>query len=61
MIELGRGDGEEVAARAARFARTLPQVMQTYQRALLHADLRHPDGYAVRFKGIATFANAGRN
>lgn len=61
VIELGRGDGEEVVARAARFARTLPQVMQTYQRALLHADLRHPDGYAVRLKGIATFANAGRN
>jgi cell division protein FtsQ len=60
-IELGRGDGDEVVARAARFARTLPQVMQTYQRALLHADLRHPDGYAVRLKGIATFANAGRN
>jgi cell division protein FtsQ len=60
-IELGRGDADEVVARAARFARTLPQVMQTYQRPLLHADLRHPDGYAVRLKGIATFANAGRN
>lgn len=61
VLELGRGDGDEVVARAARFARTLPQVMQTYQRPLLHADLRHPDGYAVRLKGITTFANPGRN
>jgi hypothetical protein len=35
--------------------------MQTYQRTLLHADLRHPDGYAVRLKGITTLANSGRN
>lgn len=60
-IELGRGEHAELVARAARFARTLPQVMATYQRALLHADLRHTDGYAVRLKGITTFASPLKN
>jgi cell division protein FtsQ len=61
VIELGRGEVDEVAARAAQFARTLPQVSATYQRALLYADLRHTDGYAVRLKGITTFANPAKN
>jgi len=57
VIELGRGEPEAVAARAARFARTLPQVMAAYQRPLLTADLRHADGYAVRLKGVTTGAS----
>jgi cell division protein FtsQ len=54
VIELGRGEPDAVAARAARFVRTLPQVTATYQRPLLAADLRHADGYAVRLKGVTT-------
>jgi cell division protein FtsQ len=54
VIELGRGEPEAMAARAARFVRTLPQVTSSYQRPLLAADLRHPDGYAVRLKGVTT-------
>jgi cell division protein FtsQ len=61
VIELGRGEVAEVTARAAAFARTLPQVSATYQRALVHADLRHTGGYAVRLKGITTFTNAAKN
>jgi cell division protein FtsQ len=60
VIELGRGEPDAVAARAARFVRTLPQVSATYQRPLLAADLRHPDGYAVRLKGVTT-GNGSRN
>ncbi|MFO1225010.1 MAG: cell division protein FtsQ/DivIB [Burkholderiaceae bacterium] len=56
VIELGRGEPEAVAERAARFARTLPQVTATYQRPLVSADLRHADGYAVRLKGVTTAA-----
>jgi cell division protein FtsQ len=61
VIELGRGEPEAVAERAARFVRTLPQVTASMQRPLLSADLRHPDGYAVRLKGVTTTSNASRN
>jgi cell division protein FtsQ len=54
VIELGRGEADEIAARAAAFVRTLPLVQATYQRPLLRADLRHPDGYALRLKGVTT-------
>lgn len=58
-IELGRGSEDEVVARAERFARTLTQATQRYAgaagpRALLAADLRHPDGYALRLRGVST-------
>jgi cell division protein FtsQ len=58
-VELGRGgapadETAEVLARAQRFVRTVGQVTTHYQRRLLHADLRHPDGYAVRLEGITT-------
>jgi cell division protein FtsQ len=58
-IELGRGTREEVTARAQRFAQTLTQVAARYGRtpeALLAADLRHADGYALRLRGVATTA-----
>lgn len=58
VIELGRGSDDEVLERTARFVRTLPQVIAQYQRPLLSADLRHPDGYAVRLRGITTLVPA---
>jgi cell division protein FtsQ len=59
VIELGRGEVDAVGERAARFVRTLPQVTASMQRPLLSADLRHPDGYAVRLQGVTT-TNATR-
>jgi cell division protein FtsQ len=61
-LELGRGaagnaDGAdgEVLARTERFVRTLPQIRAQYEeRALLYADLRHRDGYALKLRGITT-------
>ena len=58
-IELGRGSEDEVVARAERFVRTLAQATQRFAtaagpRALLAADLRHPDGYALRLRGVRT-------
>lgn len=53
-IELGRGSDDDVITRAGRFVRTVQQVVQQYQRPLQYADLRHPDGYAVRLKGVTT-------
>ena len=57
VVELGRGTTEEVLARSQRFAQTLTQVTAKYGRkpeALVTADLRHADGYAVRLRGVAT-------
>jgi cell division protein FtsQ len=56
-IELGRGSDDEVIARAERLVRTLPAVASRFgdaPRALVHADLRHPDGYALKLAGIST-------
>ncbi|MFO1217600.1 MAG: cell division protein FtsQ/DivIB [Burkholderiaceae bacterium] len=60
VIELGRGEVAEIAARAGTFVRTLPQVRSAYPQPLLRADLRHPDGYALRLKGVTTAAPRGR-
>jgi cell division protein FtsQ len=56
-VELGRGTMEEVQARCQRFVLTLTQVTAKYGRrpeALVAADLRYSDGYAVRLRGVAT-------
>ncbi|MDP3760181.1 MAG: cell division protein FtsQ/DivIB [Ramlibacter sp.] len=57
QVELGRGTPEEVVARTQRFLQTLTQVTSRYSRrpdALVSADLRHGDGYAVRLRGVGT-------
>ena len=51
-IELGRGSPEEVLARARRFVETITQVTGHFKAPVLHADLRHPDGYAVRLRNV---------
>jgi len=59
VVELGRGQGDEVAARTQRFLRTLGQVTSKYGRtieSLESADLRHNDAYALRMRGITTVA-----
>jgi cell division protein FtsQ len=64
VVELGRGTTEEVLARSQRFAQTLTQVTSKYGRrpeALVTADLRHADGYAVKLRGVATTDAARRN
>lgn len=57
VIELGRGTPQEVAARTQRFVQTLTQVASRYGRrpeALVSADLRHGNGYAVHLRGVGT-------
>lgn len=57
VIELGNGTPEQVMQRTQRFVRTLGQVTGQYQRradALESADLRYPDGYALRLRGVST-------
>jgi cell division protein FtsQ len=53
-VELGRGSAAEVQARAQRFVDTLPEVTRHFGGPLLAADLRHPDGYAVRLRNVTT-------
>lgn len=55
-IELGRGADDAVLPRVQALVNTLPKLTERYQAPLLYADLRHRDGYAVRFQGIATGA-----
>lgn len=60
MVELGRGTPEDITARAQRFAHTLTQATSRYGRrpeALVSADLRHADGYAIRLRGVSTLGN----
>ena len=60
-IELGRGSGAEVVERTRRFVQTLTQVTSRYGRradAVVSADLRHGDGYALRLRGVTTAADA---
>lgn len=57
VIELGRGSSEEIVARAQRFSQTITQAASRYGRrteAVLSADLRHGDGYAIKLRGVTT-------
>lgn len=57
VVELGRGTTGEIAERTQRFVQTLTQVASRYGRtpeALVSADLRHADGYALRLRGVTT-------
>ena len=57
VIELGRGSQQEVVERTRRFVQTLTQVASRYNRradAVVSADLRHGDGYALRLRGVTT-------
>lgn len=57
-VELGRGTPAELLARCERFVNTLAQVNEHFKAPLLYADLRHPDGYAVRMRGVTTHVAA---
>ncbi|MDM0011193.1 cell division protein FtsQ/DivIB [Variovorax sp. J22P168] len=57
LIELGRGQSEEVVARTQNFLRTVVPVAGQYGRGLAAvegADLRHNEGYALRLRGVTT-------
>lgn len=57
LVELGRGAERELVDRVELLLKTLPQVTARYSRtpmALLGADLRHKDGYALRLRGVST-------
>ncbi|MCE2910091.1 MAG: cell division protein FtsQ/DivIB [Burkholderiaceae bacterium] len=51
-MELGRGSDDEVVARTERFVRTFAAANARWRAPLLHADLRHPSGYALRLRDV---------
>ena len=59
-IELGRGSIDDVLARTERFVRTLPEFKRQYSAPLKYADLRYPEGYAVRLKGLSTWQDGSK-
>ncbi len=64
VIELGRGTPAEILARAQRFTETITQATSRYGRrneAVLSADLRHGDGYAIRLRGVTTVTADPKN
>src|SRR5690606_26722369 len=59
-LQLGRGSIEEVIARADRFVRTLPEVHRQYPAPLVYADLRYPESYAVKLRGVTTLQDGAQ-
>jgi cell division protein FtsQ len=60
-LEIGRGSEDELVGRVDRLVRTLGTVASRFggaPRAMVSADLRHPDGYALKLAGISTSAAA---
>ena len=57
-IELGRGTAQELVVRTERFTGTVEQMSRRYQRPVQYADLRYPEGYALRLKGVSTTLSA---
>ncbi len=57
-MELGRGSEDEVVARTERFVRTFATANARWRAPLLHADLRHANGYAMRLRGVTTTPGA---
>lgn len=54
-IELGRGSPDELLDRTSTFTQTVTQLTHRYgRRDVESADLRYPNGYAVRMRGVST-------
>ena len=58
-IELGRGEPQELLARVHRLTTTIGQLTQRYPGAVEAVDLRYPNGYALRMRGVTTVVNDG--
>ncbi len=58
VVELGRGQEEQIVARTLQFVRTVGEATDKWRAPLEMADLRHSDGYAVRLRGISVSSAA---
>lgn len=58
VIELGHGSLDQLQARTGRFIGTVNQVSSRFGRDLESADLRYPNGYAIKLRGVTTGESA---
>jgi cell division protein FtsQ len=55
VIELGRGEPEEVLQRTRRFTHSVTEISARFENRLIeYADLRHSESYALRLVGMGT-------
>lgn len=59
-IELGRGEPPELLDRVHRLTATISQLTQRYPGAVESVDLRYPNGYALRMRGVTTVVDDGK-
>ena len=53
-LDLGRGSLADITTRVQPFVNTVGELTQRYQGDLEAADLRYPNGYALRLRGVTT-------
>lgn len=56
VIEIGPGSIEEIVPRVQRFVATVSQTSSRFGRGIESADLRYPNGYALRLHGVSTLS-----
>jgi cell division protein FtsQ len=55
LLELGRGESDQIVARTQRFVQSVGQITARFDhRAIEYADLRHSESYALRLVGMGT-------
>ena len=54
LLELGRGSVNDLQERVRRFIATIKPVVARFGRDLESADLRYPNGYAIKLRGVTT-------
>lgn len=60
QLELGSGSLELIVQRTQRFLSTVTQVSARFGRNIVSADLRYPNGYALRLRGVTTLSAADK-
>ncbi len=56
QLELGSGTLEAIEHRTRRFVSTVSQAASRFGRNIESADLRYPNGYALRLRGVTTLS-----
>ncbi len=60
QLELGSGSLEALVQRTQRFLATVSQTSSRFGRNIESADLRYPNGYALRLRGVTTLSAADK-
>ncbi len=60
LVDIGPGSLDEIRDRTQRFVTTVAQTSSKFGRNLESADLRYPNGYALRLRGVTTFGAGGK-